>query len=433
MRRSIWRRLRWRRIFALLAIVGAVWAGLYWGCSGCADEPESAAPTDSFKLSARDLALSETMGLRLDSLMHSPTRLDTTQIALTVYDLTARRPVYTWRGAELLPPASCMKLPTAIAAVRMLGLGHKYYSSLQVRGQMLGDTLVGNLLLRADDDPLLEDFGPLAAKLRQRGVRHIRGNIYLRLARRDTLRPHPTAKLWDIPYYRTPPLLRGERFVRRQLLYTLAQKGITFRRDATIRPTDRYRLVATESHRMADVLAPMLIHSSNIKADATLYHIDWRAGLARSGRQEWRAPHAVEEYWRHALAGRADLLEGTVWNDGSGLSPDNRLSADLLVEIVRYAWLDKPLRRFLLDEALATPGPGGRSGSLLTRMARREYVGRVYVKTGTLTTIGGSSLAGYIHGHDGHWYAFAVINTESPVAESRLFQDRICRLMAVGK
>lgn len=428
MGKSIWRRIRWRRVIILLAVICSVCAGLYYSCRGCT-EPEPPAPVvkpDSIAPEA--IAASEAMGVRLDSFMQSPSRLASSEIALSVYDLTARRVCYTWRASELLPPASCMKLPTAIAAVRLLGLGHRYTSSLQVRGTIIGDTLVGSLLLRADDDPLLEDFGPLVSKLRASGIRHIRGNIYLRLARRDTLRPHPTAKLWDIPFNRTPPLLKGERFVRRQLMYSLTTRGVTFKRDRRVRPAGRYRVVAAVSHRMRDVLAPMLIHSSNIKADATLYHLDWRLGLAGSGRQEWLTPHAVEEYWRHVFRDRADLLDGTVWNDGSGLSPANRLSAALLVEILRSAWADKPLRRFLIDEALATPG-GARRGSLLTRLGKAEYVGRVFVKTGTMTTIGGSSLAGYIHGRDDHWYAFAMINTDSPVAESRLYQDRLCKII----
>ena len=82
---------------------------------------------------------------------------------------------------------------------------------------------------------------------------------------------------------------------------------------------------------------------------------------------------------------------------------------------------------------MATPGEPSRRGSLLSRLAHTDYRDRIFVKTGTMTTIGGSSLAGYIHGHDGHWYAFSIINTDSPVAESRIFQDRLCKTMMKGK
>ena len=36
-------------------------------------------------------------------------------------------------------------------------------------------------------------------------------------------------------------------------------------------------------------------------------------------------------------------------------------------------------------------------------------------------------MAGYVQLTDGRWIGFAVINTDSPVAESRIFQDELCK------
>jgi D-alanyl-D-alanine carboxypeptidase len=109
------------------------------------------------------------------------------------------------------------------------------------------------------------------------------------------------------------------------------------------------------------------------------------------------------------------------------LSPDNRLTVHFLVGLLRYAYNDESMRQVLIDEALATPGHPIRHGSLLGRMTASEYRDRIFVKTGTLTTIGLSSLAGYAQTTDGRWLVFAIINEDSPVAESRMFQDRFCR------
>ena len=38
-------------------------------------------------------------------------------------------------------------------------------------------------------------------------------------------------------------------------------------------------------------------------------------------------------------------------------------------------------------------------------------------------------VCGYAHGRNGHWYAFAIINRDSPVGESRLYQDMLCKVL----
>jgi D-alanyl-D-alanine carboxypeptidase len=94
-----------------------------------------------------------------------------------------------------------------------------------------------------------------------------------------------------------------------------------------------------------------------------------------------------------------------------------------------YAWHDDEIRHVLIDEALATPQGGVRRGSLINRMSAPKFKNRVFCKTGTLTTIGSSSLSGYIHSENGHWYAFSIINEDTPVYDGRQFQDRICRIV----
>lgn len=441
-------RVRWGRVTLFLAFIVAVCVGMYYAIAGVisllnshSDEAEKT-ETEVFIVDQKTQKETGRMTSRIDSLMHQPMRLDTSKIAICIYDLTSRQYAYRMHEEQLLPPASCMKMPTAIAALKVLGMDHRYTTSLQVRGKMKGDTLVGNLMLVADDDPLFEAFAPLTDRLRASGIRAIRGNIYLNLAREDTLRPHPTAKTWDIPYHKTPLLLRGKRFVERQFQWALHSSGVSFVRDNSVRPEGRYRLITKQSHSLKDVITPMIIHSSNIKAEAVLYHLNNKQGLISDRHIHWTTPHAHEQFLHrtfctdsvmsiggNAISPSTRTMQGFVLNDGSGLSPENRLTASFLVDLLRYAYADKPLRDYLINEALATPGDGERRGSLLSRMQQPQYRGRIFVKTGTLTTIGASSLCGYLQGSDNHWYVFSIINSDSPVAESRIFQDRLCRMM----
>ena len=432
-------RIHWGRVTVFLLAVAAFLACMYYAIAAIVslftggsttDGSEEKDSTEVVNITQQSLAETKQMSQRLDSLMHIPMRLDTSKIAICVYDLTTHQQVYALHEQQLLPPASCMKIATAITAVKKLGLDYRYNESLLVKGQLKRDTLCGNLLLMADDDPLCETFDGLAKQMRNRGIRYVRGKLYLTLAREDTLGSHPSTKTWDIPYHKTPLLMRGRKYIERNLLATLRMNGITFKADNSVRPEGKYHYVASESHSLRNVITPMMIHSSNIKAEAVLYHVDYKTGVIRDHRSHWDIEHASERFLRQVFdKDSTHVMDGFVINDGSGLSPLNRMTASFLVDMLKYAYADRQMRDYFMKEALASPDDGVRRGSLLSRMQQPEYRGRIFCKTGTVVTIGASSLAGYLHGRDDHWYVFSIINTESPVAESRIFQDRLCKLM----
>lgn len=370
-------------------------------------------------------------------------QVDSAKTAIAVYDLEAGEMVFEQRADQLMAPASCMKLLTAVTALKRFGPDALYESRLLYDGTVVDGTLYGTLIFEGDDDPLFESFSSMTAALRRKGIKQIDGEIVLDLARSDTLRPHSSAAAWDIPYHKLPLLLRGEPYVRRTLLYSLAAAGISVRqgRSPVRKSSDesftrriwlnkmerRATQVASEKHSMREVLAPMLIHSSNIKAESVLWHIDnplyrW-SSMHISGAQQ--PCSALWTFIREEMP--MEDTAGFVINDGSGLSPENRLTARFLTHLLAYAWNDDEIRHVLLDEALATPSHPVRRGSLIYRMSAPLFKGKVFCKTGTLTTIGSSSLSGYIHSDNGRWYAFSIINEDSPVWDSRLFQDRICR------
>jgi D-alanyl-D-alanine carboxypeptidase/D-alanyl-D-alanine-endopeptidase (penicillin-binding protein 4) len=372
-------------------------------------------------------------------------QVDSSKVAIALYDLTAAETVFEQQADRLMIPASCMKLLTAVTALKRLGPNAPLESRLLADGVIHHGTLYGNLIFEGDDDPLFESFKPMISALQRSGIQRIEGDVVLDLARCDTLRAHPTASPWDIPWGRLPLLLRGEPFVRRTLLYELSRAGINVKPrplGASMPPLERLprrirlnaaehhaRVLAVERHPLREVLAPMLIHSSNIKAESVLWHVDnpfYRWG----GSQIVNAQRPASSLWTFI---REEMPKedtaGFVINDGSGLSPDNRLTARFLMRLLIYAWDDESIREVLLKEALATPQHPVRRGSLTFRMSAPLFKDRVFCKTGTLTTRGASSLAGYIRSENNHWYAFAIINEDTPVWDARLFQDRICRLV----
>jgi len=432
-------RIRWGRVSIFLLVVAAIITGIYYAVAGIislfsGDSSDKTDDVEVVNITQKQIDESKLMTQRIDSLMNLPMRLDTSNIAISIYDVTTQQQIYSFHEKQLLPPASCMKIATAITAVKKLGLDYRYNEALLIKGQVKQDTLIGNLLLLADDDPLCESLDGLAKQMRNHGIQFVRGNLYLTLAREDTLDAHPSGKTWDIPYNKTPILMKGKTYIKRNLLASLRMNGISFKEDHTIKPQGLYHYVATESHSLRNVLTPMMIHSSNIKAEAVLYHLDYKTGVIKDHRSHWDVEHATERYLKEVFKNdTTHVMDGFVINDGSGLSPLNRMTADFLVDMLKYAYNDKQLRDYFINEALATPDEGIRRGSLLSRMQQPEYRGRIFCKTGTVVTIGASSLAGYIHGRDDHWYIFSIINTDSPVAESRIFQDRLCKLMMSSK
>lgn len=387
------------------------------------------------------------LALRLDEVLGRTPRTDSSKVGMFVYDLTRRCPVYAHRATQLMVPASCMKLLTAVCALKRLGPDHQYESNLYVKGTIRQGTLCGYVLVAMDDDPLMETFEDFALALRQMGIEHILGDIHFDLARRDTLLPHPTASFWDIPYNSLPLLMRGERRVEQDFRGALQAAGIQFSRSVLFGHTwlegmDRTkqrqeyevalkdarlgaRLVRQQTHKLREVLAPMLIYSSNIKAEAVRYHTDhftdrWGGGLAENG-------HAVETFLLEEMPWT--MTEGLVVNDGSGLSPQNRLTPKFLTRLLVYTYDNPEIWNVMVDELLATPNDPVRAGSLYGRMTEPYFSGRVFAKTGTLTTVGVSSLSGYCLSDGGRWYAFSIIGEDTPVAESRLLQDALCKVM----
>ena len=365
------------------------------------------------------------MEQRLRAFAQAPSRLDTADVALAIYDLSADTVVFMMHEKELMPPASCIKLLTAVAALKRLGPDHKYQTHISTRGNVTGSTLHGDVIIQADDDPIIDDLSPLVSALRRKGINQIEGKVILSLARTDTLRPHHTASVWDIPYIKLPILLKGQQRIKSELRVILAQQGIKYRNisvESGLRIYPEITPLKTLTTPIEQIISPMLIHSSNIKADALYHHTNHYHDRYESFRG--RGQSQTELFLSQDL--NYDTTHFTL-NDGSGLSPENRVDANFLLALLRYAWSDESMREILLNHALATPSHPTRRGSLLTRMSGPEFRGRIYCKTGTLTSRAVSSLSGYAKAKNGHWYAFVIINRNSPVGESRLYQDKLCK------
>lgn len=78
-------------------------------------------------------------------------------------------------------PASLSKIPTAGAALEILGLQHKYITGVYMTGKIENSDLNGDLYLKGGGDPGLvsENYWSIVNELKRSGLRKINGKIYV--------------------------------------------------------------------------------------------------------------------------------------------------------------------------------------------------------------------------------------------------------------
>lgn len=110
--------------------------------------------------------------------------------------------------------------------------------------------------------------------------------------------------------------------------------------------------------------------------------------------------------------------------DGSGLSRQNRCSAEAIVRTLAKVWAS-PSREVFFN-GLARPG----TGTLERRFREKRFDGRVQAKTGTLTNVSG--LVGLATGSDGRPFCFAVLGEHVVTSRARALQDDVVEMLVGG-
>lgn len=102
-------------------------------------------------------------------------------LTLVALPLTGDLQGTAYNADAAVNPASVMKLVTTYAALDALGPTYTWKTDLLTDGEIIGDTLHGNLYFRSGGDPKLttERLWLLLRDLKLQGVRHIRGNLIL--------------------------------------------------------------------------------------------------------------------------------------------------------------------------------------------------------------------------------------------------------------
>ncbi|MFZ0453628.1 MAG: D-alanyl-D-alanine carboxypeptidase/D-alanyl-D-alanine-endopeptidase [Ignavibacteriaceae bacterium] len=113
--------------------------------------------------------------------------------------------------------------------------------------------------------------------------------------------------------------------------------------------------------------------------------------------------------------------------DGSGVSRYNLVSAELILSILKYLYMNKPdiYQKFYNSLPIA-----GIDGTLKRRMLNTSAQNNVHAKTGSLRGV--SSLSGYVTSKNNHEIAFSILmeNFVGSSSKARNIQDLICEMLA---
>lgn len=352
------------------------------------------------------------------------TLAETAQLGVVVRDAETGETLFSHHPRHRLRPASCQKLVTAIAALSDLGADWAVNTDLCVTGEVGADSVLrGDVYVVGRMDPLLSqgDVYRLALVLRNQGITAIEGGLYADLSHCDSA-PLGWGWCWDDPWgpLRALTVDGKDRFAS-EFIADLDQAGIIMA-CPEVRPRTlpaEARLVGRVQHTVAQILPRMMKNSHNIFAESLFYQLAAFSGKPRAGRR------AASARINRLIGEQTTVSERDyVVADGSGLSLYNYTTADLLVQLLQYAW-HTPRIRAALVPALPV---AGQDGTLEKRLCGTEAEGRILAKTGTVTGV--STLAGYALRPDGRTLTFAILcqGVCSP-KEGKAFQDRICRVL----
>lgn len=104
-----------------------------------------------------------------------------TAIGIYIHEIGASQPALAINADFGMNPASAMKLLTTYAGLELLGPAYTWQTMLYANGQVTDGVLYGDLIIKGYGDPKLdlENFWLLTHRLRQTGLREIKGNLIL--------------------------------------------------------------------------------------------------------------------------------------------------------------------------------------------------------------------------------------------------------------
>jgi len=214
----------------------------------------------------------------------------------------------------------------------------------------------------------------------------------------------------DIP---NPALLLAQHLTKK-----LREFGVSVDSSASyvLLPTSSSRTVLYEhkSPALRDILYETNQHSNNLYAEQIFKYLGSRMSIPATAQ---KAAEFISHYW----ANRGVNLSGNFICDGSGLSPQDAISAKVFVDL-----LTNMMSRKSYTDFYASLPVSGKTGTLKGFCCNTELEGIVHAKSGTTSRI--KAYAGYMKLANNHTVVFAVL-VNNGAAKSKVVQGKIQNLL----
>ena len=158
-----------------------------------------------------------------------------------------------------------------------------------------------------------------------------------------------------------------------------------------------------QSSALAEIIRDMNKYSNNVMAQQLFLTLS----LQQSGTGTLEGSRELmRQWWR----GRFGAGEVPSFGNGSGLSREERITAQQLARLLQAAWASP-----LMPELVASLPVTGVDGTL--RRSRGKSVGLAHLKTGSLRDVAG--VAGYVHGASGKRYVLVAVANHPQASAAR--------------
>lgn len=177
-------------------------------------------------------------------------------IGIFVHDVNADAPLLLHEADTPRNPASTMKLVTTWGALKVLGPAWTWDTEAWIRGELNGDVLEGDLVLKGYGDPFLvyETFWLFVHNLRLKGIREITGDVIV-----------------DNSFFDLPPIDPGAFDNRPDRVYNAPPSALMFNFQAT-----RLLLKPDADQKKVEVTTVPQLHETTIDN-----RLEWVQGRCR--------------------------------------------------------------------------------------------------------------------------------------------------------
>ena len=155
-----------------------------------------------------------------------------------------------------------------------------------------------------------------------------------------------------------------------------------------------------KSEPLGTLIAETNIHSNNLYAEAIFRYLGLRYAIPSTIHNSC---DYLREFWRR----KGVDVSNALIKDGCGLAPQDAVSADTFVQLLRYMAHSKNAAVWLQSLPVS-----GQTGTLKTLCCGTELEGRIHAKSGTIA--GTKNFAGYIDMPNGDKWVFAVLINSAP-------------------